>query len=67
MGRQANLKVRLKTPKVTYALLAGKLAAIGVSKTEPNIRNNLAWGKFTAVFLIQCLEAIGASGLHLSE
>jgi hypothetical protein len=44
-----------------------KLSAIGVSETEPNVRNKLARGKFTAVFLIQCLEAIGASSLRLSE
>lgn len=32
-----------------------------------HIRNKLARGKFTAVFLIQCLEAIGASSLRLSD
>jgi hypothetical protein len=39
----------------------------GVVETEPNIRNKLARGEFTAVFLIQCLEAIGASSLRLSD
>jgi hypothetical protein len=52
---------------VTYALLAEKLAAFGVSETEPNIRNKLARGKFSAVFLVQCLEAIGAHTLRLSD
>jgi hypothetical protein len=33
---------------------------------EPNIRNKLARGEFTAVFLIQCLEAIETTGLCLS-
>lgn len=28
--------------------------------SEPNIRNKISRGKFTAVFLVQCLEAIGA-------
>jgi len=37
----------------------------GRHDSEPNIRNKLARGKFTAVFLIQCLEAIGASQLRL--
>jgi hypothetical protein len=61
------LKGELKKRGVTYAQLVGKLADIGVMDSEPNIRNKLARGKFTAVFLIQCLEAIGASSLRLSD
>lgn len=52
---------------VSYNQLVEKLAAIGVVDSEPNIRNKLARGKFTAVFLIQCLEAIGTSSLRLQE
>jgi len=33
--------------------------------SEPNIRNKISRGKFTAVFLIQCLEAIRANELRL--
>jgi hypothetical protein len=62
---KAMLKAELKRKGVTYAQLVGKLADIGVMDSEPNIRNKLARGKFTAVFLIQCLEAIGASELRL--
>ena len=61
------LKAELKRRGVTYAQLAGKLADIGVMDSEPNIRNKLARGKFTAVFLVQCLEAIGTSSLRLSD
>ena len=61
------LKGELKRRGVTYAQLVDKLAAIGVTDSEPNIRNKLARGKFTAVFLVQCLEAIGASALRLSD
>ena len=64
---KAMLKAELKRRGVTYAQLVDKLAAIGVVDSEPNIRNKLARGKFTAVFLIQCLEAIGASSLRLSD
>ena len=62
---KAMLKAELKRKGVTYAQLVGNLADIGVMDTEPNIRNKLARGKFTAVFLIQCLEAIGATALRL--
>jgi Domain of unknown function (DUF6471) len=64
---KALLKAELKRRGVSYLQLVEKLAAIGVMDSEPNIRNKLARGKFTAVFLIQCLEAIGASSLRLSD
>ena len=59
------LKGELKRRNVTYGQLVEKLAAIGVAETEPNIRNKLARGKFTAVFLYQCLTAVGAQRLEL--
>lgn len=61
------LKGELKRRNVTYAQLVDKLAAIGVVESEPNVRNKLARGKFTAVFLLQCLEAIGANSLRLVD
>ena len=61
------LKAELKRRNVSYAQLVEKLASVGVVDSEPNIRNKLSRGKFTAVFLIQCLEAIGASSLRLSD
>ena len=64
---KAMLKAELKRRNVSYLQLVEKLAAIGVMDSEPNVRNKLSRGKFTAVFLIQCLEAIGASSLRLSD
>lgn len=64
---KAMLKGELKRKGVTYADLVGKLADIGVMDSEPNIRNKISRGKFTAVFLIQCLEAIGVSSMRLSD
>ena len=61
------LKAELKRRNVSYAQLAEKLSAIGVVDSEPNIRNKLSRGKFTAVYLIQCLEAVGASSLRLQD
>ena len=59
------LKGELKRRGVSYGQLVEKLAAIDVVDSEPNIRNKLSRGKFTAVFLIQCLEAIGSTSLRL--
>jgi hypothetical protein len=61
------LKAELKRRNVTYAGLVDRLTKLGLRETEPNVRNKLARGKFTAVFLLQCLSAIGASSLHLSD
>lgn len=61
------LKAELKRRNVTYAELVEKLADIGVVDSEPNIRNKISRGKFTAVFFVQCLTAIGASSLHLQD
>lgn len=59
------LKAELKRRNVSYNQLVELLKEVGVKETEPNIRNKLARGKFTAVFLIQCLEAIGATEIRL--
>lgn len=59
------LKAELKRHNVSYAQLVDKLAEIGVVDSEPNIRNKLSRGKFTAVFMVQCLTAIGTNDLRL--
>ncbi|PVB60274.1 DUF6471 domain-containing protein [Labrenzia sp. 011] len=65
-ARAANLlKAELKRKGVTYAGLVDRLSAIGVDEKEANVRNKLSRGKFSAAFLLQCLEAIGSSQLHL--
>jgi len=60
------LKAELKRRNVSYRDLVEKLAAIGVSETEPNIRTKISRGGFTAVFFVQCLVAIGCDTLRLS-
>ena len=59
------LKAELKRQGVTYAQLVEKLADIGITEKEVNVRNKLSRGKFTAAFFLQCLSAIGSTVLHL--
>ena len=59
------LKAELKRRNLGYKELAEKLAAIGVEDTERNIANKISRGGFTAVFFVQCLDAIGVSELRL--
>lgn len=61
------LKAELKRRNVAYQDLVEKLALLGISETPENIANKISRGKFTAVFLIQCLEAIGCQTIRLSE
>lgn len=61
------LKAELRRRGITYAGLAEKLAAVGVTENERNLNNKIARGGFTAAFLLQCLEAIGASSLQLRD
>lgn len=64
---QTLLKVELAKRSLTYKQLSEKLAQLGVVESEPNIRNKLSRGTFSAVFLVQCLEAIGCRSLQLSD
>ena len=61
------LRAEMTRRGVTYDQLAEKLAAIGVNDSSVNIRNKVARGRFSATFLIQCLTAIGARSLRISE
>ncbi len=61
------LKAELKRRGVTYGQLVEKLAEHGVVEVEANIRNKLSRGKFSAVFLLQCLTAIGCHTLRLES
>jgi Domain of unknown function (DUF6471) len=61
------LKAELKRRNLSYADLANKLAAVGVKDNERNISNKISRGTFTAVFFVQCMEAIGCKTIHLDE
>jgi hypothetical protein len=60
------LKVELTRQNVTYAGLSDRLQKMGLeTETEPNVRNKLSRGTFSAMFLVQCLEALGVQELRL--
>jgi len=61
------LKAELKRRNIGYRELAKRLEPLGVKESERNIANKIARGSFTAVFLIQCLEAIGVKKLRLAD
>lgn len=59
------LKAELKKRGVSYKQLAEKLEDFGIHESDKNIANKLARGGFSAVFLVQCLSAIGCETVHL--
>jgi hypothetical protein len=61
------LKAELKRRHITYRDLAWKLREIGIEDTERNIANKIARGTFTAVFFVQCLDAIGCRSVQLDN
>lgn len=61
------IRGELKRRNLSYADLAARLTALGVSETERNVSNKIARGGFTAVFFLQCMEAIGVHTLHLGN
>lgn len=61
------LKAELKRRDLSYRDLAEHLAAIGVKDEERNISNKIGRGRFTAVFFVQCMEAIGCKVIHLDD
>ncbi len=60
-------KAELKRKGVSYKELAEKLGELGIADTEANIKNKMSRGGFSAVYLIQCLTAIGCRSLELRE
>lgn len=53
------LKAELKRKGVTYAQLAGL-----IGDKEPNVRNKLSRGKFSAAFMLQCFDSLGADTIR---
>jgi hypothetical protein len=61
------LRAEMTRRGVTYDGLSERLATIGIEDTAVNLRNKVARGRFSAVFLIQSLAAMGVPELHLES
>jgi Domain of unknown function (DUF6471) len=61
------LRAEMTRRGVTYDGLTERLAALGVADSAVNIRNKVARGKFSAVFLLQALQALGCRNLRLGD
>ena len=59
------LRAELMRRGLSYARLAEELAAIGIEETEAAIKNKVSRGRFTLVFFVQAMVAIGAEWIQL--
>lgn len=59
------LRAEMMRRGVSYSRLADRLGALGVTDNELNLRNKVSRGRFTAVFLLQCLKALETEWIHL--
>ncbi len=59
------LKGELVRRGVSYSDLCGRLKQMGIKDTPENIRNKINRGTFSALFLLQALEAIGCKSLNI--
>ena len=61
------LKAELAKRQISYPQLKEKLAFIGIEKTTTDLTSKLSRGTFSAIFLLQCLHAIGVKNMQLDE
>lgn len=59
------MKAHLALRGMTYDDLRIALAAIGFVDSEPNIRTRVGRGRYSAVFMLQCLRAMNVGNLVL--
>jgi hypothetical protein len=62
---RGTIRAAMNRRHLSYADLAERLRAVGIEENERNLRNKVARGVFSAVFFVQCLEAMGMKSLPL--
>ena len=61
------LKAEIARRHLTYRDVVERMAAIGETETEANLRNKISRGGFSAGFFVACLTALGAHTVRLHE
>lgn len=60
------LKAEIARVGISHQELADRLSEMGIKATKASIDNKLSRGTFSAVFLVQCLKAIGCDRLRVT-
>ena len=61
------LRAEMMRRGVSYAGLAERLQVHGVEDNELTLRNKVSRGRFTAVFFMQCMQALGVELLQIPQ
>jgi len=61
------IRAELKRRDLSYAELAKRMEAIGLRVNDRTLANKIATGGFSAVFFLQCMEAIGVNNLQFGN
>jgi hypothetical protein len=64
---KAALRKAMDDKGIGYDELAAKLRKKGVEISDGGLENKIARGTFTAAFLIQCLDALGAKTVQIAD
>jgi hypothetical protein len=59
------LRAELARAGVGYKTLAVRLAGLGIEENEANLSNKISRGKFSFVFFLQCMKAIGMTTVNV--
>lgn len=61
------IRAEMMKKGVSFATLPERLAAIGVTDNEANLRNKVGRGRFSAVFYMQCMMALGVKWIEVPD
>ena len=61
------LKAELIRRNISYQELANLLRGIGIDETPENLTTKINRGRFSAIFFVQCLEAIGCNVIRIRD
>jgi len=61
------LKAEIVKRNLNYVDISERLEKIGVHETPQNISNKIGRGTFGAIFMMQILEVIGCTDLHIEN
>jgi hypothetical protein len=61
------LRAEMMRRGISYTTLVERLAEIGIDDNELNLRNKVSRGRFSAVFFMQCMLAVGVDLLQIPK
>lgn len=61
------IKAEIARRNLNYIEIAERLKAIGVEESPQNISNKIGRGTFGAIFMLQILQVIGCTELHIEN